>query len=171
MPGSPEMSTTCPSPSFACRQRRSSRSSSSSRPTSGVEGVADACASKRLSNHGLAQHLPGADRAGQALELNRTKSRHSNRPPMRRRVSASMTAQPGSASDCSRAARFGVSPITACSCAAPAPSRSPTTARPLAMPMRAANRSPVGARPGRPPPAWRGRRARRARHRPRRACG
>jgi len=46
MPGSPETSTTRPSPDFACRQRRVRRSSSSSRPTSGV--VPERNASKRL---------------------------------------------------------------------------------------------------------------------------
>ena len=47
-----------------------------------------------------------------------------------------MTTVLGSASACSRAARFGVSPTTACSCAAPAPIRSPTTTSPVAMPTR-----------------------------------
>jgi hypothetical protein len=47
IPGSPDISTTLPSPAFACCQRRSSRSSSSSRPTSGV--ASERSASKRLS--------------------------------------------------------------------------------------------------------------------------
>ena len=58
IPGSPETSTTRPSPSFACCQRRSNRSSSSSRPTSGVD-----CGAKRLEaaqNAALADHAPGA---------------------------------------------------------------------------------------------------------------
>src|SRR5437763_1532811 len=46
IPGSPETSTTRPSPDFACCQRRNSRSSSSSRPTRGV--VPERNASKRL---------------------------------------------------------------------------------------------------------------------------
>ena len=41
--------TTWPSPSFACDHRRSSRSSSSSRPTSGVAHYRRGLASKRLS--------------------------------------------------------------------------------------------------------------------------
>ena len=45
---------------------------------------------------------------------------------------------------CSRAARFGVSPTTASSRAAPSPIRSPTTTRPVAMPTRAASGSPAG---------------------------
>ena len=51
---------------------------------------------------------------------------------------------PGSASACRRAARFGVSPTTASSWAAPSPIRSPTTTSPVAMPTRAASGSPAG---------------------------
>ena len=47
IPGSPEISTTQPSPPFACSHRRMSRSISSSRPTSGV--VVARNASNRLS--------------------------------------------------------------------------------------------------------------------------
>ena len=47
-----------------------------------------------------------------------------------------MTTMFGSAIPCRRAARFGVSPTIACSCAAPAPIRSPTTTSPVAMPTR-----------------------------------
>src|ERR1700745_2242229 len=46
IPGSPETSTTRPSPDFAWCQRRNKRSSSSSRPTSGV--APERNASKRL---------------------------------------------------------------------------------------------------------------------------
>ncbi len=49
-----------------------------------------------------------------------------------------MTTAPGSASAWSRAARFGVSPTTASSCAAPSPISSPTMTTPVAMPTRAA---------------------------------
>ena len=42
----------------------------------------------------------------------------------------------GAAIPCSRAARFGVSPIMPRSCASPAPTRSPTTTSPVAMPTR-----------------------------------
>ena len=48
IPGSPDNNTVCPSPLFAFDQRRSSRSSSSSRPTRSVTPVAWR-ASKRLS--------------------------------------------------------------------------------------------------------------------------
>ena len=50
------------------------------------------------------------------------------------------------ASACSRAARFGVSPTTPRSCAAPAPIRSPTTTSPLAMPSRTFSGSGVASR-------------------------
>ena len=43
----------------------------------------------------------------------------------------------GSANACRRAARLGVSPTTVCSCADPAPIRSPTTTSPVAIPTRA----------------------------------
>src|SRR5208337_1428349 len=53
------------------------------------------------------------------------------------------TTAPGSARACRRAARFGVSPTTACSCAAPAPIRSPTTTSPVAMPTRTCKGMPA----------------------------
>ena len=60
-----------------------------------------------------------------------------------------ITTVPGSASACSRAARFGVSPTTACSCAAPSPIRSPTTTSPVAIPTRTCNGAPRrGVEPG-----------------------
>ena len=49
IPASPESSTTCPSLVFALDQRRSSNSSSSSRPTRAVKPI-PCSASKRLSN-------------------------------------------------------------------------------------------------------------------------
>ena len=49
---------------------------------------------------------------------------------------SAMTTVFGSAIPCRRAARFGVSPTTACSCAAPDPIRSPTTTSPVAIPTR-----------------------------------
>ena len=67
IPGSPEISTTQPSPRFACSHRRRSRSTSSSRPTSGVVGVRSA--SKRLST-ALGRSAPYARTAPfDALEL------------------------------------------------------------------------------------------------------
>ena len=64
MPGSPEISTTRPSPLFACCQRRSSSSISSSRPTSGVSPERNA--SNRLSIAALANDPPRRLRLGKA---------------------------------------------------------------------------------------------------------
>ena len=66
MPGSPEISTTRPSPLFACCQRRISSSTSSSRPTSGV--VPERKASNRLTIAALANDPPGRLRLGKAGE-------------------------------------------------------------------------------------------------------
>ena len=68
-----------------------------------------------------------------------------NRPATSLWVASATTTEPGSASACSRAARLGVSPTTASSCAAPSPIRSPTTTSPVAMPTRAASGLPPGA--------------------------
>ena len=59
--------------------------------------------------------------SGSAKPLRRCgpRSASSNRPPTRRRVAWLITTLPGAASAWRRAARFGVSPTTACSCAAP----------------------------------------------------
>ena len=84
----------------------------------------------------LAQHAPGADRSVEALELRRLDRSYSNASPVRRRVVTAITTVFGAAADCRRAARFGVSPTTLRSCASPAPTSSPTTTRPVAMPMR-----------------------------------
>ena len=53
------------------------------------------------------------------------------------------TAEFGSAIPCSRAARFGVSPIIACSLAEPDPIKSPTTTRPVAVPTRVRSKAGV----------------------------
>ena len=58
-----------------------------------------------------------------------------------------MTMPFGPASDCNRAARLGVSPTTACSWAAPAPIRSPTTTSPVAMPSLTCSRWGRSRRP------------------------
>src|SRR5260370_34637650 len=52
---------------------------------------------------------------------------------------------PGSAMACKREAKFGVSPTTACSCAAPSPTRSPTTTSPVAIPTLTASDWPASA--------------------------
>ena len=68
IPGSPDSSTTRPSPLAACRQRRSSNSSSSSRPISGV--VAARNASKRLSTDLVPSTRHAGNRLGEPFEGN-----------------------------------------------------------------------------------------------------
>src|SRR6516162_5493501 len=147
MPGSPEISTTRPSPPFTCCQRRTSSSTSSSRPTSGVS--AERKASKRL-NIPLSASTRQAN-CGAAKPANSCgpRSSRSNSPPTCRRVASPMTSVFGMARACSRAARFGVSPTTPRSCAAPLPIRSPTTASPVAIPSRTRSSSRVGKLPTR----------------------
>jgi hypothetical protein len=58
------------------------------------------------------------------------------RLPRSFRVLSAITTTFGSATPCSRAARFGVSPTIPRSCASPYPIRSPTTTNPVAMPTR-----------------------------------
>jgi hypothetical protein len=91
MPASPEIRTTCPSPAFALDRRRSSKSSSSSRPTRAVILVAWS-ASKRLSTV-LARSAAQA-RADPLMPLRSLgpRSFSSKRLPRSRRVlSATMT--------------------------------------------------------------------------------
>src|SRR5215472_5282641 len=135
MPGSPETSTTWPSRALARAQRRSNRSISSSRPTSGLSAD-PRNASNRLST-ALGRNTCQT-RTGAAMPFTSTAPRswYSKRSPTSRRVPAAMTTAPCSASACSRAARFGVSPTTDCSCAEPLPIRSPTTTSPVAIPTR-----------------------------------
>ena len=135
MPGSPESSTTWPSPLFALSQRRRINSSSSSRPTSAVRP--SACnASKRLSTEAgrsAAQALTGPT---MPLKAFAPRSPSSKRLPTSFRVLFAITTLFGCAMPCSRAARLGVSPTIACSWEGPEPIRSPTTTRPVAMPTR-----------------------------------
>ena len=72
MPGSPLTSTTCPSPSLACCQRRSSSATSSSRPTRGVSATSLRAASKRLSVARRTHHSEQVHRLGHTLERVRT---------------------------------------------------------------------------------------------------
>src|SRR5215467_11158805 len=66
IPGSPETRTTRPSPAFACCHRRNSRSSSSSRPTSG--GRFGAKGLEATKHAALADDPPGALRFGKPRE-------------------------------------------------------------------------------------------------------
>jgi len=145
IPGSPETSTTRPSPDFACCQRRNNRSSSSSRPTSGV--APERNASKRLTTPlSPTTRQAGCGSAKPASGCG-PRSSISNSVPICLRVPSATTKVLGRASACRRAARFGVSPTTPRSCAAPAPIRSPTTTRPVAMPIRAFSGSCVASWP------------------------
>ena len=138
IPASPDSNTTWPLPVLAFAQRRNSSSSSSSRPTSSVRPPA--CRASKRPSAELARSAAQA-RTGPAMPLRflAPTSCNSNRLPRSFRVPSAMTTMFGSAMPCSRAARFGVSPTIACSCAAPAPMRSPTTTSPVAMPTRVCN--------------------------------
>ena len=68
MPASPESSTTWPSPVFALDQRRSSNSSSSSRPTSAVRPARVQCLEAAF-RRTRPQRRPGPHRPGDALEV------------------------------------------------------------------------------------------------------
>ncbi len=135
MPASPESNTTCPSPDLAVDHRRSSKSSSSSRPTRSVRPLV-CMASKRPSTE--AGRSAAQARTGPEIPLSSCgpRSSSSNKLPTSLRVLSATTTLFGSATPCKRAARFGVSPTMPCSCAAPDPIRSPTTTSPVAMPTR-----------------------------------
>ncbi len=138
-----------------CRVRRSAPPPGPRRPWPAASGAAIAPALRRGRRAGsaraarnaskrLSAALPRTTRAAitgapKPLSSTAPRSTYSNRPPVSRRVLGAITTAPGSASACSRAARFGVSPTTACSCASPEPTRSPTTTRPVAMPTRTCN--------------------------------
>ena len=134
MPGSPASNTTRPSPVPALSHRRSSNSSSSSRPTRASRPRRSA--SKRLSIMLSPTTVHARSGAGRPFKLDRTSSRYSKRSPVRSRVESEITTLPGSAAACRRAARFGVSPTATVSSDEPDPMRSPTTTTPVAMPIR-----------------------------------
>ncbi len=138
IPGSPEISTTWPSRALARAQRRSSRSISSSRPTSRVKADPRKASNRLATTLGRSTCHTGT---GAAMPFTSTapRSRYSKRSPTSRCGPAAMTTVSGSARVCSRAARFGVSPTTDCSCADPAPTGSPTTTKPVAIPTRVCN--------------------------------
>ena len=149
MPGSPESRITCPAPDFACIQRSTISSISSSRPTSGVRAEAECSASNRLSIV-LSPRTRHA-RTGSTKPFSSTipSSSYSKIPLVSLCVFASITTLSGSAKVCSRAARFGVSPTTPRSWDSPAPTRSPTTTRPVAIPTRTGSLPPGAAGTGR----------------------
>ena len=67
----------------------------------------------------LAGHAPGGERLGEALEAQRAEIGELEEPADQPACCLAMTTPPGSARACSRAARFGVSPTTVSSRAAP----------------------------------------------------
>ncbi len=143
MPGSPSTSTTWPSPSRAVSQARSSRPSSSWRPTSGCAPAA------RAARPAASPRSPVTRQAGTGSSMPLRdwppRSSQSKRSPSSARVPAPITTWSAAATDCSRAARLGVSPTTALSADAPSPTMSPTTTRPVAMPTRTARCTPRDA--------------------------
>ena len=94
MPASPEISTTWPSPALARAQRRSSRSISSSRPTSGVS-AAPCKASKRLATALGRSTCQAGTGAAMPFTSTAPRSRYSKRSPTSRRVPAAITTVSG----------------------------------------------------------------------------
>ena len=139
IPGSPESSTTWPSPSLAQAQRSSRMPSSCSRPTSGVR-CSPCSASKRPSARPSPSTRQAASGSAKPLSRCGPRSASSNRPPTRRRVAWLITTrarrgerlQPGR--QIRRVADHRLAPAPR-----PAPISSPTMTRPVAMPTRAAN--------------------------------
>ena len=95
MPGSPEISTTRPSPLFACCQRRISSSTSSSRPTSGVAPERNASNRLNIPLSPMTRHA-GCGSAKPASACG-PRSARSNSPPICRRVASAMTSVFGAA--------------------------------------------------------------------------
>ena len=93
MPGSPEISTTRPSPLFACCQRRSSSSTSSSRPTSGV--VPERSASNRLTAPLSPKTRQARCGSAKPASCCGPRSSRSNNSPICCRVLAAMTRRGG----------------------------------------------------------------------------
>ena len=90
MPGSPDSSTTRPSPAFACCQRRSSNSNSSSRPTSGITFAARS-ASKRLCMVCSRSTRHATTGPSKPLSCAGSIGSYSNASPVSRRVLAAIT--------------------------------------------------------------------------------
>src|SRR6516165_1293194 len=95
IPGSPEISTICPSPFQARRCRSSRKSSSSSRPMKSVR-PALRTASKRLSESDTPSTAHAATGSAIPLTSCRPRSRRRNRSPSSLRVEAATTIVPGS---------------------------------------------------------------------------
>ena len=131
MPDSPAIITARPLPACICVQRRTSNSSFSSRPTSGLS-TASCSASNRLPTAASFSTCQTCTGPGMPFKSKRPRSAQSNRRPIWWRVAVSMTTPSSLARLCRRAARLGVSPIAVCCLASPVPIISPITTRPVA---------------------------------------
>ena len=134
MPASPEISTIWPDlprPALACEKFGALRlpTDEAGQPR-GLRRVETALA---LGPPSAAKASTGSARPLIACP---PKSFSRKRLPSSRRVVADTTTPPASARPCSRAARFGVSPTTTCSCEEPCPTISPATTMPVAIPTR-----------------------------------
>ena len=117
IPGSPDSRTTCPRrPWPAATGAAAARSPRHGRPA--ASGPPSAAPRSAL-RPGPRPRPARRHRLGKPLRRRGPRSSSSNRPPSSRRVAWLITTLPGAASACRRAARFGVSPTTASSRAAP----------------------------------------------------
>ena len=134
-PASPETSMIWPSPALARAHRRSSRSISSSRPTSGVN-FDPRNASKRLATTLSPSTCQRRIGSVSLFVSSAPRSRQSNKLPIRRQVVGSIVTVSGCADTCNRTAKSGASPTIPWSRTSPTPTRSPTMTIPVAMPTR-----------------------------------
>ena len=141
MPGSPLTRTTWPTLSLLCSQRRVSKPISSSRPTRGSTSSLSV-ASKRSSSPAKPVTRQAAHRLRDSPHFVAAQvvvREHVAHELSRHRADDDAIGRSLFKSPCMRAARFGVSPTTVLSSAEPSPIMSPTTVRPVAIPMRTAN--------------------------------
>ena len=132
MPASPDSRTTWPSPAAETFQVWMSKSHSSSRPTKGV--TPRAVASKRLTDRPPTTWYKGIG-LSKPLTGRAPKSWYSNRSAANCLVRPDTTIELGDANACSRAARFAASPTTASCSVTPSVLTSPTTTKPVAIPI------------------------------------
>ena len=145
MPGSPHSNATWPAPRLACSQKFNSLLNCSSRPTKRVSRFGR-IASNRLSKTHSLLTLQASTGIAFPLTSTRPRSSQTNALPSKRCVLAATRTEFGAANCCKWAARFGVSPKTACSRADPSPMVSPMTTNPVAMPTLTCTGLPEGSR-------------------------
>ena len=135
IPASPESSTTWPSLLFASRPAPQQQIEFFFPPNEVRQSGRVHCLEAAF-RRTRPQHRPGPRGSGDALEV--LCSEVLKLEQIAQELSRAFGDDDafGSAMPCRRAARFGVSPTTAGSCAAPDPIRSPTTTSPVAMPTR-----------------------------------